>query len=56
MSYISNPSGGESFSDVKYWGDPDTDGSWRIIKVGDYLEVQKRVGGVWTNAFTFELA
>ena len=30
-----------------YIGDPDTDGSWRIIISGDNLNTEKREGGVW---------
>ncbi len=30
-----------------YWGDKDTDGSWRTIRVGDNLENQRRESGTW---------
>lgn len=31
-----------------YWGDPLTDGSWRITKDGANLKIEIRVAGVWT--------
>ena len=30
-----------------YFGNENTDGSWRILVVGDDLEIQKRVAGTW---------
>ena len=32
-----------------YLGDPNTDGSWRIIRSGNNLVFQSRQSGVWTN-------
>ena len=29
------------------FGDSETDGSWRLRKVGDDLQVQRRVAGTW---------
>ena len=31
----------------------ETDGNWRFAIVGAELKVQKRVGGVWTDASVF---
>ena len=33
----------KAYTGVIYLGDPTVDGSWRIIIVGDNLEIQKRV-------------
>ena len=35
-----------------YFGDADTDGSWRIIRVGNDLEFQRREIGVWNKQYT----
>lgn len=43
----------EAVSDVKYFGDANTNGSWRIYKDGTDLKVQIRVAGVWTTKDTF---
>lgn len=34
--------------DYVYFGDPSTDGSWRIAKDGVNLNIEIRVAGVWT--------
>lgn len=34
-------------------GDPASNGSWRIVKSGDNLSVQKLVAGTWTETFAF---
>ena len=34
--------------DAFYFGDPDTDGSWRIIRCGANLQFQLRIGETWT--------
>lgn len=39
----------ENGTEIVYWGDPDTDGSFRIWKDGSSLKIQIRVGGVWTD-------
>ncbi|MCK5833712.1 hypothetical protein KAH81_08590, partial [bacterium] len=36
-------------TDAFYFGDPTTDGTWRIIRVGTDLQFQLRVGGAWVN-------
>lgn len=36
-----------------YFGDKDTDGSWRLIRNGTSLEVQLRVATVWTQKHEF---
>jgi hypothetical protein len=35
-----------------YFGDPNTDGSWRIIRIGVNLEIQRRESSVWTTKDT----
>lgn len=32
-----------------YFGDPATDGSWRYIRSGDNLSVQRRESGQWVE-------
>jgi hypothetical protein len=41
-------------ADYQYFGDPNTDGSWRFRKQGNRLRVEKRAGGQWgaTGIFT----
>ena len=39
--------------DVFYFGDPNTNGSWRIIPVGNNLSVQRREGGIWVDKHSF---
>lgn len=34
---------------IGVFGDPDTNGSWKILIVGSNLEVQRREGGVWVK-------
>lgn len=53
MSYIYNPASGGDDSETKYWGDPDTDGSWRMRVSGGELVVEKRIAGVWVEQFSF---
>lgn len=36
-----------------YFGDSDTNGSWRIIRVGNDLSVQRRESAVWTEKHLF---
>ena len=36
-------------NDVVYFGDKDTDGSFRLFKDGADLKIQVRVVGVWTD-------
>lgn len=36
-------------SGVVYFGDPDTNGTWRIITSGANLAVQIRTAGVWVE-------
>lgn len=36
-----------------YFGDPTTDGSWRLIRVGNNLDVQRREAGVWVDKQVF---
>ena len=35
-----------------YWGDPNTNGSWRQIHVPDDLETQRREAGAWNEKNT----
>jgi len=35
-----------------YFGDKDTDGSWRIVRSGDDLDFQRRVSGSWVSKST----
>ena len=42
-------SGEESF----YFGDESTNGSWRLIIVGNDLSIQKRESGVWVEKSAF---
>lgn len=39
-------------SDTRYFGDPQTDGSWRIKKSGDDFIFQKKVSGSWDTKNT----
>ncbi|RKZ31851.1 hypothetical protein DRQ36_00465, partial [bacterium] len=39
-------------ADAFYFGDPNTDGTWRIIRVGNNLEFQRRESGVWNTKDT----
>lgn len=36
-----------------YFGDRGTDGSWRLIRSGNDLVVQRRESGTWTTKSTF---
>jgi hypothetical protein len=36
-----------------YYGDPTTDGSWRVGRSGNDLVVEKRITGSWTTKHTF---
>lgn len=36
-----------------YFGDENTDGSWRLIIVGNDLVIQKREAGTWTEKSAF---
>lgn len=36
-----------------HFGEPDTNGTWRLIQVGSNLEVQRREGGVYVLKATF---
>lgn len=40
-------------SGVTYFGDPTTEGSWRIYKDGTDLKIQLRSGGLWQDRDTF---
>lgn len=42
--------GGEEYL---YFGDENTDGSWRLIIDGDNLAIQKRESGVWVEKSSF---
>ncbi len=35
------------YSEIKYIGDPEVDGSWRLIINGTELDAEKRESGVW---------
>ena len=37
-----------------YWGDPDTDGSYRMGPVNGVFKLQKRSSGIWHDLFTFD--
>ena len=40
------------FADVAelyHWGEPNTDGSWRITRDGDDLIVERRESGTWVE-------
>jgi hypothetical protein len=39
--------------DTVYFGDPDTDGSWRIYFDGTDLLIQSRESGTWTTQGRF---
>jgi hypothetical protein len=43
-------------SDVQYFGDKDTDGSYRVIRDSGYLKVELRTGGIWVLQFNFDPA
>lgn len=47
------PPGGESDSETKYFGDENTDGSWRITVSGTNLLVERRESGVWVEKSAF---
>ncbi len=36
-----------------YWGDPSTDGTWRLTRQGDNLVVQRRESSSWVTKSTF---
>ena len=38
---------------VLYFGDENTDGSWRIVVSGDNLVIQKRESSVWVEKSSF---
>ena len=38
-----------SATDPFYFGDPDTNGTWRIIRSGDNLAFQRREAGLWVS-------
>lgn len=38
-----------SYVDSIYFGDASTNGSWRILKVGNDLSIQRREAGVWVE-------
>ena len=38
---------------VLYFGDENTDGTWRLIVSGEDLLIQKREGGVWVEKSAF---
>lgn len=40
--------------EVVYFGDEDTNGTWRIAESGDDLSVQKREAGVWVEKGAFQ--
>jgi hypothetical protein len=42
-----------SFANAVYMGNPNTDGSWRLIPVGSNLSVQKRESGTWVEKGQF---
>lgn len=37
---------------IKYWGDRDTDGSWRIFVDNGSLKIEKRESGNWVTKDT----
>ena len=39
-------------ADAYYWGDPDTNDSWRAMRSGDDLLFQQREGGTWNTKST----
>ena len=47
------PSGKVSLSGAFYLGDASVDGTWRIIRDGDNLSVQRRESGVWVEKSSF---
>lgn len=32
-----------------YFGDPETDGSWRLIRNGTELDAERRESGIWVD-------
>ena len=38
---------GANENDAFYWGDPDTDGTWRATRTTTGLKFEKRVSGSW---------
>jgi hypothetical protein len=40
--------------DIVYFGEPTTDGSWRITKDSGNLKIEKRIAGVWVTRDTIE--
>ena len=60
MRYVKASSGGSSSGSVTittgnylYFGDPSTNGSWRIYISGANLVVEKREGGIWVEKSAF---
>ena len=47
------PPGGTNEFDYVYFGDPDTDGSWRFTVDGTALSAQKRETGSWVEKGAF---
>ncbi len=43
----------DGVDDTFYFGDENTNGSWRIIISGTELSIQKREGGVWVEKSAF---
>ncbi len=35
-------------------GDPNVDGSWQFIKTSDGIELQVRIGSIWTKVSRWE--
>jgi hypothetical protein len=33
--------------DILYFGDKDTNGSWRLIRNGNNLQIERRESGIW---------
>lgn len=39
--------------DAMYLGEPTTDGSWRLVRSGDSLQLQRRESGTWVAKGAF---
>ena len=46
--------GGSSAPGTVYFGDPDTNGSWRMRQLGNNLVVERREAGNWIEKGVFE--
>jgi hypothetical protein len=45
---------GANENDAFYWGNPDTDGTWRATRTTNGLKFEKRVAGVWEYMMEIE--